>query len=43
MYIIIFIKQIIFWYFKNIFENKFYMVKRELPAEKDSIFYLYVT
>ena len=28
---------------KNIFENNFYMVKRELPAEKDNIFYLYVT
>ena len=28
---------------KNILENNFYMVKRELPAEKDTIFYLYVT
>ena len=30
-------------YFFNIFENNYYMVKRELPAEKDTIFYLYVT
>ena len=28
---------------KQKFENNFYMVKRELPAEKDTIFYLYVT
>ena len=27
----------------NILENNFYIVKRELPAEKDIIFYLYVT
>ena len=32
-----------FIYFLNIFENNFYMVKRELLAEKDTIFYLYVT
>ena len=29
--------------FLNIVENIFYMVKRELPADKDTIFYLYVT
>ena len=29
-------------FFYNIFKNNFYMVKRELPAEKDTIFYLYV-
>ena len=29
-----------YFYFENIFENNFYMVKRELPAEKDTIFYL---
>ena len=34
---------VIYLFFKNIFENNFYMVKRELPAEKDTIFYLYVT
>ena len=32
-----------FSYFSNIFEINFYMVKRELPAEKDTTFYLYVT
>ena len=30
------------FYFLNIFENNFYMVKKEQPAEKDTIFYLYV-
>ena len=30
-------------FFKNIFENNFYMVTRELPMEKDTIFYLFVT
>ena len=33
--------------FLNIFENNFavavFMVKREVPPEKDTIFYLYVT
>ena len=30
-----------FIFLKNIFENNFHMVKRELPAEKDTIFYMY--
>ena len=30
-------------YLKNIFENNFSMFKRELPAEKDTSIYLYVT
>ena len=29
--------------FLNIFENNFYMVTRELPMEKYTIFYLYAT
>ena len=33
----------LFLYFKNIFENNFSTFKRELPAEKDTILYLYVT
>ena len=32
-----------FFFILNILENNFYMVKRELPAEKNTIFYLYVT
>ena len=28
---------------KIIFENNFTWLKKELPAEKDTIFYLYVT
>ena len=39
---LIFFKNLIF-YSLNIFENNFYMVKSELPAGNDIIFYLYVT
>ena len=35
--------KIFLFYFLNIFENNFSMFKRELSAEKDTIFYLYVT
>ena len=31
-------KNYLFFYFLNIFENNFYMVNRELPEEKDTIF-----
>ena len=31
-----------FLVFLKYFENNFYMVTRELPMEKDTIFYLYV-
>ena len=36
------VKFFIFLFLKY-FCKYFYMVKRELPAEKDTIFYLYVT
>ena len=36
-------KFIYFIFKKNIFENNLSMFKRELPAEKDTMFYLYVT
>ena len=32
--------KIFFLYFKNICENNFYIVKRELPTGKDTIFYM---
>ena len=37
------LKKCFIFYLLNSFENNFYMVKRELPAEKDTLFYLYVT